>query len=79
VQGILIVLGKGGQGSETYNFAAPDTYAHRPTREMMAEFHPTSEVVSPLSGYDSIINCSEWLSVYGYQPQYLLERQSRGN
>ena len=76
VQGILTVLEKGGQGSKTYNFAAPDTYAHRPTSEMMAEFHPTSEVVSPLSGYDSIIDCSEWLSVYGYQPQYLLKREN---
>ena len=76
VQGILTVLEKGGQGSRTYNFAAPDTYAHKPTREMMAEFHPTSEVVLPLSGYDSIIDCSEWLSVYGYQPQYLLKREN---
>ena len=77
VQGILTVLEKGGQGSKTYNFAAPDTYAHRPTREMMAEFHPTSEVVSPLSGYDSIIDCCEWLSTYGYKPQYLLKPENQ--
>jgi nucleoside-diphosphate-sugar epimerase len=76
VQGILTVIEKGAKGSKTYNFAAPDTYAHKPTREMMAEFHPTSEVVSPLSGYDSIIDCSEWLSEYGYQPQYLLKREN---
>lgn len=75
VQGILTVLEKGGQGSKTYNFAAPDTYAHKPTREMMAEFHPTSRIASTLSGNDSIIDCSEWLSVYGYQPQYLLKRE----
>jgi nucleoside-diphosphate-sugar epimerase len=76
VQGILTVIEKGAKGSKTYNFAAPDTYAHKPTREMMAEFHPTSEVVSPLSGYDSIIDCSQWLSTYGYQPQYLLKRDA---
>ena len=76
VQGILTVIEKGAKGSKTYNFAAPDTYAHKPTSEMMAEFHPTSEVVSPLSGYDSIIDCSEWLSEYGYQPQYLLKREN---
>jgi len=76
VQGILTVIEKGAQGSKTYNFAAADTYAHKPTREMMAEFHPTSEVAAPLSGYDSIIDCSEWLSVYGYQPQYLLKREN---
>jgi nucleoside-diphosphate-sugar epimerase len=76
VQGILTVLEKGGQGSRTYNFAAPDTYAHRPTREMMAEFHPTSKIASTISGYDSIIDCSEWNSVYGYEPQYLLKREN---
>jgi nucleoside-diphosphate-sugar epimerase len=79
VQGILTVIEKGAKGSKTYNFAAPDTYAHKPTSEMMAEFHPTSEVVSPLSGYDSIIDCSEWLSEYGYQPQYLLKREDTKN
>ena len=76
VQGILTVLEKGGQGSKTYNFAAPDTYAHKPTREMMSEFHPTSKIASTISGYDSIIDCSEWNSVYGYEPQYLLKREN---
>jgi nucleoside-diphosphate-sugar epimerase len=77
VQGILTVLEKGGQGSKTYNFAAPDTYAPRPTREMMAEFHPTSKIAPALSGYDSIIDCSEWLSTYGYKPQYLLKPENQ--
>jgi nucleoside-diphosphate-sugar epimerase len=74
VQAILTVIEKGAQGSKTYNFAAAETYAHKPTREMMAEFHPTSEVVSPLPGYDSIIDCSQWRADYGYEPQYLLNR-----
>ena len=76
VQGILTVLKKGAQGSKTYNFAAPDTYAPRPTREMMAEFHPTSKIISALSGYGSIIDCTEWSSVYGYDPQYLFKREN---
>jgi nucleoside-diphosphate-sugar epimerase len=75
VQGILTVIENGAQGSKTYNFAAPDTYAHKPTREMMAEFHPTSKIASTISGYDSIIDCSEWNSVYGYEPKYLFKRQ----
>ena len=75
VQGILAVIEKGAQGSKTYNFAAPDTYAPKPTREMMAEFHPTSKIASTISGYDSIIDCSEWNSVYGYEPKYLFKRQ----
>jgi nucleoside-diphosphate-sugar epimerase len=76
VQGILTVIGKGAHGSKTYNFAAADTYAHKPTREMMAEFHPTSKIAASLSGYDSIIDCSQWRSDYGYEPQYLLKRDT---
>ena len=74
VQGILTVIDKGAQGSKTYNFAAPDTYAPKSTREMMAEFHPTSKIASSLSGYDSIIDCSEWHADFGYEPQHLLDR-----
>jgi nucleoside-diphosphate-sugar epimerase len=74
VQGIITVINKGAKGSKTYNFAAPDTYAHKPTREMMAEFHPTSKIASTISGYDSIIDCSQWLSDFGYEPRYLLDR-----
>ena len=77
VQGIITVIKKGAKGSKTYNFAAPDTYAHRPTREMMAEFHPTSKIASSISGYDSIIDCSQWLSDVGYEPQYLLKRDDK--
>jgi nucleoside-diphosphate-sugar epimerase len=74
VQAILTVIGKGAKGSKSYNFDAAETYAHKPTREMMAEFHPTSKIASSLSGYDSIIDCSQWRADYGYEPQYLLNR-----
>ena len=74
VQGVLTVIEKGAKGSKTYNFAAPDTYAPRPTRELMAEFHPTTKIASSLSGFDSIIDCSEWHADFGYEPQHLLER-----
>jgi nucleoside-diphosphate-sugar epimerase len=74
VQGVLTVIEKGAKGSKTYNFAAPDTMAPKPTLEMMAEFHPTSKIASSLSGYDSIIDCSEWYADFGYEPQHLLER-----
>jgi nucleoside-diphosphate-sugar epimerase len=74
VQGILTVIEKGAKGSKTYNFAAPDTMAPRPTLEMLAEYHPTSEVISSLSGHDSIIDCSKWREDFGYEPKYLLDR-----
>lgn len=74
VQGVLTVIEKGAKGSKTYNFAAPDTYAPRHTRELMAEFHPTSKIASSLSGFDSIIDCSEWHADFGYEPRHLLDR-----
>jgi nucleoside-diphosphate-sugar epimerase len=77
VQGILTVIENGAQGSKTYNFAAPDTYAYKPTREMMAEFHPTSKIAATISGYDSIVDCSEWNSVYGYVPKHLFKRKDK--
>lgn len=77
VQGILTVIENGAQGSKTYNFAAPDTYAYKPTREMMAEFHPTSKIATTISGYDSIVDCSEWNSVYGYVPKHLFKRKDK--
>ncbi len=72
--GVLEILGKGAEGSATYNFAAPDTFAHKPTLEMLAEFHPETEVVGHLPGYTSIFDCSAWLEDFGYKPQYLLDR-----
>ena len=72
--GILEILSKGATGSAAYNFAAPDTFAHRPTLELLAQYHPTTEVVGHLPGYSSIYDCSAWLEEFGYKPQYLLDR-----
>ena len=72
--GVLEILSRGAEGSATYNFAAPDTFAHKPTLEMLAEFHPETEVVGHLPGYTSIFDCSAWLEDFGYKPQYLLDR-----
>lgn len=73
-EAILVILNKGAKGSVTYNLAAPDTFAPKPTLEMLAQYHPTTEVVGPLPGYTSILDCSRWLTDYGYKPQYLLDR-----
>lgn len=75
VQGILAVLKLGAKGSKTYNFAAPDSTAPKPTLEMLSEYHPTSKVLTPLFGYESVIDCSHWREVYGYEPKYLLDRK----
>ena len=76
VQGILTVLKVGGKGSTTYNFAAHDTTAPKPTMDMLAEYHPTTVVKSPHPGYQSIIDCSQWRAVYGYEPKHLLDRNA---
>lgn len=73
-EAISVILSKGAKGSVTYNLAAPDTFAPKPTLDMLAQYHPTTEVVGPLPGYTSILDCSRWLTDYGYKPQYLLER-----
>jgi nucleoside-diphosphate-sugar epimerase len=73
-EAILVILSKGAEGSVTYNLAAPDTFALKPTLEMLAQYHPTTEIVGSLPGYTSILDCSRWLADYGYKPQYLLER-----
>ena len=75
-QGILTVLKVGAKGSATYNFAAHDTTAPKPTLEMMAEYHPSTEIRKPLPGYESIIDCSLWRAVYGYEPKHLLDRKA---
>jgi hypothetical protein len=43
---------------------------------MMAEYHPTAEIRKPLPGYESIIDCSLWRAVYGYEPKHLLDRKA---
>lgn len=73
-EAILVILNTSVEGSVTYNLAAPDTFAPKPTLDMLAQYHPTTEVVGPLPGYTSILDCSRWLTDYGYKPQYLLER-----
>jgi nucleoside-diphosphate-sugar epimerase len=75
-QGILTVLKVGAKGSKTYNFAAYDTTAPKPTLDMLSEYHPTSKVLSPLPDYESVIDCSQWRAVYGYEPKYLLDRKA---
>jgi hypothetical protein len=44
---------------------------------MMAEFHPTSKIAATISGYDSIVDCAEWNSAYGYVPKYLFKREDK--
>lgn len=77
-QGVITVLGNGAKGSKTFNFAAPDTMAPRPTLDMLAEFHPTAQVISPLVDFSSVVNCQPWRDDYGYEPRYLLNRNDLG-
>jgi nucleoside-diphosphate-sugar epimerase len=75
-QAILTVMKKGAKGSTTYNFAAPDSTAPKPTTEMLVEYHPTSVMKIPFPDYASIIDCTRWYAAYGYEPQHLLDRKA---
>jgi nucleoside-diphosphate-sugar epimerase len=61
-------------GSSTYNFAAPDTMAPKPTAEMLAEYHPTSKLNSPLPGFTALTDLTAWIRDYKYMPVHLIKR-----
>lgn len=77
-QGILAILAGNSSGSKTYNFAAPDTTAPRPTIEMLARFHPNTKVVREIPAYGALTDCSRWIAAYGYHPVHLLDREKLG-
>ena len=78
--GILTLLDKksNSKGSTTYNFAAPDTIAPYPTKEMLANFFPRTKVIREIPGYGALSDCSRWLDTYGYHPMFLLDRTKVG-
>ncbi len=72
--GLIAALEKPLMGSRTYNFAAPDTMAPKSTLEMLAQYHPSAIIKTPISGYSSILDQSAWNRDYGYQPVHLINR-----
>jgi nucleoside-diphosphate-sugar epimerase len=63
------------KGSDTFNFAAPDTMSDELTIELMKKFHPKSEIRGDISGNLAPYSSEKFIKRFGYQPQYLLDRE----
>ena len=74
VKAIEIVLNSDIKGSHVFNFAAPDIMAKAPTAELMARFHPKTEIRSPLPGHMAPLSSQAFVDTFGYAPQYLINR-----
>uniref|UniRef100_UPI0040494AF7 NAD-dependent epimerase/dehydratase family protein n=1 Tax=Candidatus Planktophila sp. TaxID=2175601 RepID=UPI0040494AF7 len=62
------------KGSDTFNFAAPDTMSDEPTVDLMKKFHPKSEIRGDLSANAAPYSSERFIKRFGYKPQYLLDR-----
>ena len=74
VTAIEIVLNSDITGASVYNFAAPEIMAKAPTAELMAKFHPTTEIRSPLPGHTAPLSSQEFVDTFGYAPRQLINR-----
>ena len=74
VKAIEVVINSNIKGSHVYNFAAPDIMAKAPTMELMAKFHPKTEIRSPLPGHTAPLSSQAFVDTFGYTPQYLINR-----
>ncbi|TSA19982.1 MAG: NAD(P)-dependent oxidoreductase [Actinomycetales bacterium] len=74
VKAIEVVINSDIKGSHVYNFAAPDIMAKAPTMELMAKFHPKTEIRSPLPGHTAPLLSQAFVDTFGYAPQYLINR-----
>jgi len=74
VTAIEIVLNSDITGASVYNFAAPEIMAKAPTAELMAKFHPTTEIRSPLPGHAAPLSSQAFVDTFGYAPRHLINR-----
>ena len=74
VTAIEVVLNSNITGASVYNFAAPDIMAKAPTAELMAKFHPSTEIRRPLPGHTAPLSSQEFANTFGYAPRHLINR-----
>jgi nucleoside-diphosphate-sugar epimerase len=75
VNAIEVVINSDITGSHVYNFAAPDIMAKAPTLELMAKFHPGTEIRSSLPGHSAPLSSQAFVDTFGYTPQYLINHE----
>ena len=74
VAAIETVINSKPSGAKVYNFAAPDIMAKAPTAELMAKFHPRTEIRGPLVGHTAPLSSQAFIDTFGYAPLYLIDR-----
>ena len=72
---IEIVLTSETSGADIFNFCAPDTMVNEATVELMAEFHPTTELRGGFSANEALITSQKFVTTFGYEARYLLNRR----
>ncbi|CAN2243141.1 WcaG Nucleoside-diphosphate-sugar epimerases [actinobacterium SCGC AAA044-D11] len=74
VKAIEVVINSDIKCASVYNFAAPDIMAKALTMELMAKFHPKTEIRSPLPGHNAPLSSQAFVDTFGYAPQFLINR-----
>ena len=59
-------------GCHVINVMAPDTYSPEPTAELLARYHPATEVRRPILGREVPFDLSRSRELLGFEAQYLL-------
>ena len=55
-------------GHERFWVSGPDTRTEMPTPELIAEYHPTAEIVTELTGHDPLISTQKASELLGWEP-----------
>jgi nucleoside-diphosphate-sugar epimerase len=61
-------------GCHVINVMAPDTYSTEPTADLLARYHPTSEVRRPIVGREVPFDLTRSRELLGFTAQHLLSR-----
>jgi nucleoside-diphosphate-sugar epimerase len=61
-------------GCHVINVMAPDTYSAEPTADLLARYHPTSEVRRPIVGREVPFDLTRGRELLGFTAQHLLPR-----
>ncbi|MBE1491692.1 NAD-dependent epimerase/dehydratase family protein [Plantactinospora soyae] len=64
------VLTSGLTGHHVVNIAAPDTSTTVPTAELLARFHPSTQVRAPLRGVESLVDSSAARRLFGFETRH---------
>jgi len=63
-------------GAHLFNIAAPDTMASKPTAELLKGYHPTTKILAPINGFETIISSKSLESKIGFTPAFFLDREA---